>query len=138
MTVKLDNTFPRVIEYNWKDDGSTLIGQETRSNKVNLNGKNYNPVVECVTEGNKATYTMAIDEIGVTLTTVMSVEDNKIRLEITNIEETGDFKVKKVSLPNQSFAEVRSDNGGAMAAVLSTGAWHQITDEISNVEDLET
>ena len=137
MTVKLDNTFPRVIEYNWKDDGSTLIGQETRSNKVNLNGKNYNPVVECVTEGNKATYTMAIDEIGVTLTTVMSVEDNKIRLEITNIEETGDFKVKKVSLPNQSFAEVRSDNGGAMAAVLSTGAWHQITDEISTVEDLE-
>ena len=137
MTVKLDNTFPRVIEYNWKDDGSTLIGQETRSNKVNLNGKNYNPVVECVTEGNKATYTMAIDEIGVTLTTVMSVEDNKIRLEITNIEESGDFKVKKVSLPNQSFAEVRSDNGGAMAAVLSTGAWHQITDEISTVEDLE-
>ena len=137
MTVKLDNTFPRVIEYNWKDDGSTLIGQETRSNKVNLNGKNYNPVVECVTEGNKATYTMAIDEIGVTLTTVMYVEDNKIRLEITNIEETGDFKVKKVSLPNQSFAEVRSDNGGAMAAVLSTGAWHQITDEISTVEDLE-
>ena len=137
MTVKLDNTFPRVIEYNWKDDGSRLIGQETRSNKVNLNGKNYTPEVDCVVEGNKATYTMAIDEIGVTLTAVMSVEDNKIRLEITNIEETGDFIVKKVSLPNQSFAEVRSDNGGAIAAVLSTGAWHQITDEISTVEDLE-
>ncbi|MEN8078442.1 endo-alpha-N-acetylgalactosaminidase family protein [Clostridioides difficile] len=137
MTVKLDNTFPRIIEYNWKDDGSKLIGQETRSNKVSLNGKNYTPEVTCVTEGNKATYTMAIDEIGVTLTTVMSVEDNKVRLEITNIEETGEFKVKMVSLPNQSFAEVRSDNGGAMASVLSTGAWHQITDEISTVEDLE-
>ena len=137
MTVKLDNTFPRVIEYNWKADDSKLIGQETRSNKVNLNGKNYTPEVNCVVEDNKATYTMAIDEIGVTLTAVMSVEDNKIRLEITNIEETGDFIVKKVSLPNQSFAEVRSDNGGAIAAVLSTGAWHQITDEISTVEDLE-
>ncbi|WP_297713482.1 endo-alpha-N-acetylgalactosaminidase family protein [Clostridium sp.] len=137
MTVKLDNTFPRVIEYNWKDDGSTLIGQETRSNKVNLNGKNYTPKVDCVVEGNKATYTMAIDEIGVTLTAVMSVEDNKIRLEITNIEETGEFIVKKVSLPNQSFAEVRSDNGGAIAAVLSTGAWHEISDEISTVEDLD-
>ena len=137
MTVKLDNTFPRVIEYNWKADDSKLIGQETRSNKVNLNGKNYTPKVDCVVEGNKATYTMAIDEIGVTLTAVMSVEDNKIRLEITNIEETGDFRVKKVSLPNQSFAEVRSDNGGAIAAVLSTGAWHEISDEISTVEDLE-
>lgn len=137
MTVKLDNTFPRVIEYNWKADDSKLIGQETRSNKVNLNGKNYTPEVDCVVEGNKATYTMAIDEIGVTLTAVMSVEGNKIRLEITNIEETGDFRVKKVSLPNQSFAEVRSDNGGAIAAVLSTGAWHEISDEISTVEDLD-
>lgn len=137
MTVKLDNTFPRVIEYNWKADDSILIGQETRSNKVNLNGKNYTPKVDCVVEDNKATYTMAIDEIGVTLTAVMSVEGNKIRLEITNIEENGDFRVKKVSLPNQSFAEVRSDKGGAIAAVLSTGAWHEITDEISTVEDLD-
>ena len=137
MSVKLDNTFPRVIEYNWKDDGSTLAGQNKRSNKINLNGKNYTPVVECVVEGNKATYTMSIEEIGVTLTTVMSVEDNKIRMEVTNIEETGDFLVKKVSLPNQSFATVRSDNGGAIAAVLSTGAWHQITDEISTVDALD-
>ncbi|MDZ5001031.1 hypothetical protein GNF79_18590, partial [Clostridium perfringens] len=36
-----------------------------------------------------------------------------------------------------SFATVKSNEGGAIAGTLSTGAWHQITDEISTVEDLE-
>ena len=80
---------------------------------------------------------MTIDEIGVTLTTVMSVEDNKVRIEITDIEENSNFVVKKVSLPKHSFASVRDDNGGAIAGVLSTGAWHQITDEMANVSDIQ-
>ncbi|WP_459832070.1 endo-alpha-N-acetylgalactosaminidase family protein [Clostridium carnis] len=137
MVVTLDNTFPRVIQYKWKDDGSILVGQEDRFNKVSINGKNYSPVVTCSLEENKANYTMVIDEIGVTLTVVISVENNKIRMEVTNIKEAGDFLVKKVAFPNNSFATVRSDNGGAIAAVLSTGQWHQITDEINTVENLE-
>ncbi|MCE9655075.1 endo-alpha-N-acetylgalactosaminidase family protein [Clostridium celatum] len=137
MTVKLDSKFPRVVEYNWKSDDSTLVGQEDIYNYVNINGKDYEPVVESVVADNKATYTMTIDEIGVTLTTVMSVEDNKVRIEITDIEENSNFVVKKVSLPKHSFASVRDDNGGAIAGVLSTGAWHQITDEMANVSDIQ-
>ncbi|MBS5939619.1 endo-alpha-N-acetylgalactosaminidase family protein [Clostridium sp.] len=135
--VNLDNTFPRIIDYVWKADNSNLIGQEDRYNKVKINGENYSPEVTCVIEDNTAKYTLAIEEIGVTLNLNVSVVDNKVRMEITDIKEEGDFKVKKVSLPNNSFATVKSNEGGAIAGVLSTGAWHQITDEISTVEDLE-
>ena len=135
--VNLDNTFPRIIDYVWKADNSKLIAQEDRYNKVKINNEKYSPKVSCNVENNVATYTLAIDEIGVILTMQISVNDNKIRMEITDIKETGDFKVKKIALPNNSFATVKSNEGGAIAGVLSTGAWHQITDEITTVEDLE-
>ncbi|WP_322390132.1 hypothetical protein, partial [Clostridium perfringens] len=130
IVVNLDNTFPRIIDYKWKDDNSTLIGQEDRYNKVEINNEKYSPKVACVVENNVANYTMTIEEIGVTLTAKISVNNNKVRMEITDIKETGDFKVKKVSFPNNSFATVKSNEGGAIAGTLSTGAWHQITDEI--------
>ena len=135
--VNIDNTFPRIIDYIWKADASKLIGQEDRYNKVQINNENYSPEVTCVIEDNIAKYTLYIEEIDVTLTLNVSVDDNKVRMEITDIKEEGDFKVKKLSLPNNSFATVKSNEGGAIAGVLSTGAWHQITDEISTVEDLE-
>ena len=137
MKVQLDNTFPRVIGYEWKDDNSNLVGQEDRYNKVELNNVKYTPEVTCEVKDNVATYTLNIKEKDVTLTVKMSVEGNKLRMEVTDIKEGGDFKVQKVNFPNHSFATVKSNNGGAIAATLSTGAWHEITDEIKNVEDID-
>ncbi|GAA0069689.1 hypothetical protein UT300003_12120 [Clostridium sardiniense] len=137
MKVNLDNTFPRVIGYEWKDDQSTLLGQEERYNKVELNNTKYTPEVKCTVKDNVATYTMKIKEVDVTLTVKMSVDGNKLRMEITDIKEGGNFKVQKVNFPNHSFATVKSNEGGAIAATLSSGAWHDIKDEIKTVEEMD-
>ena len=137
MKVNVDNTFPRVIDYTWKEDGTILQGQVDRQNQIEIDGKKYTPEVVCTVVDNVATYNITIDEIGVTMTSTITVDDNKLRLEITDIKENGDVKIKKIGLVNNSLATVRSDEGGAMAGVLSTGEWHQITDEIKTVEELE-
>ena len=137
MKVNIDTTFPRVVDYTWKADNTKLDGQVDRYNQIEIDGKRYVPQVICEVVENVATYTMTIEEIGVVITSTITVDNNKLRLEITKIEENGSVKVKKINLFNNSLATVRSDEGGSMAGVLSTGAWHEITDEIKTVEELD-
>ena len=65
----------------------------------------------------------------------MTVDKNKLRLEVTNIEESK-TKVKTINFPNHSLASVTSKENGQTASVLTTGDWNNIKESFEAVKDL--
>lgn len=137
MNVVLDNNYPRVIRYEWKEDGSTLVGEDEQLYIMEVNNEKYVPEVTCTTKNNKSTYELKVKEIGVEVTLEMSVNNNKLRMEVTKIKESGDTKVKTINFPNHSLASVTSEENGKTASVLTTGDWNNIIEEFKNVKDLD-
>ncbi|MGL5692980.1 MAG: Ig-like domain-containing protein, partial [Peptostreptococcaceae bacterium] len=137
MKVVLDNNFPRAIRYEWKEDGSILEGESEQLYIMEINNDKYIPKVECVTKDNKTTYKLSIEEIGVEVTLDMYVNNNKLRMEVTNIKESGNTKVKTINFPKHSLASVKSSDNGKTASVLTTGDWNNIIEEFKEVKDLD-
>ncbi|MGL5347275.1 MAG: endo-alpha-N-acetylgalactosaminidase family protein, partial [Peptostreptococcaceae bacterium] len=136
MKAVLDNNFPRVIRYEWKEDGSILEGESEQLYIMEINNDKYIPKVTCNTQNNKTTYTLSIEEIGVEVTLDMLVNNNKLRMEVTNIKESGNTKVKTINFPKHSLASVKSSENGKTASVLTTGDWNNIIEEFKDVKDL--
>ena len=134
MKVVLDNNFPRVIRYEW-NDGSTLVGEDEQLYIMEINGEKYVPEVTCKTENNETIYTLEIKDLGVKITLKMTVDKNKLRMEVTNIEESK-TKVKTINFPNHSLASVTSKENGQTASVLTTGDWNNIKESFEAVKDL--
>ena len=136
MKVVLDNNFPRILRYEWKEDGSTLIGEDEQLYIMEVNGEKYIPKVTCETSNNETIYNLTIEEIGVAITLKMSINNNKLRMAVTDIKESA-TKVKTINFPNHSLASVQSNQNGKTASVLTTGDWNNIIEEFKNVKDLE-
>ncbi|MGL5381003.1 endo-alpha-N-acetylgalactosaminidase family protein [Clostridium sp.] len=136
MTVVLDNNFPRVIRYEWSD-GEILNGEEEQLYLVELNGTKYIPSVEFTAVDDKtADYKMTFDSLDLVMNLRLSVtDDNKLRMEVTNIDEEGSYKVRTISFPGHSLASVKSNENGQISSVLTVGDWNNIKEEFISVQD---
>ncbi|MGL5381004.1 endo-alpha-N-acetylgalactosaminidase family protein [Clostridium sp.] len=136
MAVVLDNNFPRVIRYEWSD-GEILSGEEEQLYIVELNGESYIPEVAFEQVDDKtANYTMTFKDLDLVMKLKMSlVENNVLKMEVTEINEGESYKVRSINFPGHSLASVKSTNNAQIAGVLTTGDWNNIREEFKSVEE---
>lgn len=135
MKITLDSNFPRITQYEWKEDGKILVGEDEQLYIVEINGDKYVPKITSLFSENKATYKISIPEIKVTLVLDIITEGSKVRMEFKEILEEGDFKVRKINFPNHNLASVKNIENGQIASVLTTGDWNNIIEEFSSVDE---
>ncbi|MGL4992248.1 MAG: endo-alpha-N-acetylgalactosaminidase family protein [Sarcina sp.] len=140
MKVTLDNRYPSVREYTWLEDGEKLDGENEQLFQVTLNGKKYKPSVEFVQIGEKtAEYNLNFADLGVDIKLHMFLsKENILRMEVKEINETGDFLVRTLAFPEQSLVSVKDIDGGETASVLTTGDWNNIKEEFKTVDELKS
>ena len=110
LTVKMDEKFPRVIDYTL--DGKKMYGQEKPVYYVTVNNVDYVPeVTSTFTEG-EAVYKLSIDEIGVSFDTRFEVVNNTLEMYIENIDES-ETRVNTINFPYHSLVSVRNTDAGA-------------------------
>ncbi|MGG5460867.1 endo-alpha-N-acetylgalactosaminidase family protein [Clostridium sp. B9] len=140
MKVVLDNRFPTVIRYEWKGTEDVLKGAYVDDLEaqylVEINGEKRIPKVTSEFTNNEGIYTLNFEDIGMTITLKMSVNGNKLRMEVTDIQE-GEVKLQTLNFPNHSLASVTSLDNGKTASVLTTGDWNNISEDFSDVADLK-
>jgi len=138
LTVKVDTTFPRIIEYRWNASGATLPGQPEPLQTVAVNGTNYTPRVKFSPSGKStAVYTLDFPELKVTMTVRLTVSSNMLDFAFTDIRERGDFRVLTVAIPNHALVSVRSSQPGAafIATQLNLKWYSHIGDVQSSIAD---
>ena len=117
MTVMIDKTFPRVIEYRMAS-GAVMDGNDKALTQIKLNGKLYTPEVSYVKEDAGAEYKLKVPELEATLTMTVRLEENILKLDVTSIEESVD-KAKRIftfEIPDLNIISVSSDEAGAAFA----------------------
>ena len=116
LKVTLDNSFPRIIQYNWIANGAVFYGQEDQLSQVMINGKPYTPKTSFSLLKNEANYTLDFPEISVTVKIQIKVVANSVEFNVTQIAEKGTFKVSTFEIPNHNLLSVRSTQKGASFA----------------------
>ncbi len=116
LQVELAADFPQVISYQWKASKAVFHGQEEILTEVAINGTNYVPQVESSVEGNTATYALVLPKLDVAMTLRFRVEGNVLTFEVTEIKESGTFRVLDFAIPNHALISVRDTQPGAALA----------------------
>ncbi|WP_281818714.1 endo-alpha-N-acetylgalactosaminidase family protein, partial [Vallitalea longa] len=137
MDVTVDVNFPRVLKYDWKEDGSILKGEDEQLFIVEVNGNRYIPKITSTVAEDKSSiiYTMTdFGDTGIELKGMISVNDNKLRFEIIDIFEPEE-KFQTLNIPKQSLATVTASENGKISSVVTTGDWNNIIETFTTVED---
>ena len=135
LSVVVDTEFPRIKKYTWLDNNSEINGQVNGVNEVRINGNPYIVTAASTAYNDKIAYSMNIDEIEVQLNAEISVEDNIVTFEITNILENGSELVNSIEFPNQDFVSVLATESVAkQAAVHIPGSWNNISEEFKDLK----
>lgn len=135
MEATIDTNFPRVASYKWKADDEILVGEEEQLYVMEINGDKYIPEVTSTVNADSVDYKLKVEELGMEISLRMSIEGNKLKMQVTDIKE-GDVKLQYLNFPNQSLASVNSREGGQTASVVTTGDWNNIVEEFKDVNDL--
>ena len=112
-----------------------LAGEKEQLYVMEVNGDKYIPKVTSTVNENSVDYKLNINEIGMGISLKMTIKENKLRMEVTEIEE-GETKLQYLNFPNQSLASVTSRDLGKTASVVTTGDWNNIIEEFDDVNDL--
>lgn len=114
--VTLDKNFPRVIGYELLATGATTPGEETPNNIIEINNKQYTPVVgEAVNNGTSITYPLTInitDDKAVKMNVNYALDGNTINYTITDIDDS-QFTVYTINFPEQAMVSMKSTQGDA-------------------------
>jgi endo-alpha-N-acetylgalactosaminidase len=116
MRVTIDDTFPRVLQYEWLANNAVMYGQEDVLNQVMINGTSYTPTVTISKTGSKASYSLSIPSIGVMVSIDLEVIGNVLNYNVTGITESGTTKVSTFEIQNHNLLSVRSTQTGAAFA----------------------
>ena len=153
MRVVLDNNYPRVLRYEWKEDGSVLFGQEEYIHTIALGGDEYfidHAEVERV-GSEQLDYTLYVQdrlreegalpdgetaEIRAVIDVSMKVEGNKLHMEVTDIDERIG-EVSTIEFVNNYYATVKDNGTAGGTFVRTTGNWHELNEEQFNLQDKE-
>ncbi len=117
LKVSLSGTFPAPLSYELKG-APLLILNSPVYEYININGDSY-PVVGYSTIKDRKTirYTLRIPEVDITVEAEGRVDSNLFEVNIINIQEKGDTKVKTIGFPGLYLASMQHDSPGAMLAV---------------------
>ncbi|WP_171646162.1 endo-alpha-N-acetylgalactosaminidase family protein [Paenibacillus phytorum] len=117
LSVTVDDSFPRIIQYQWLGEGASqnavFYGNEDTLSQVKINGTTYTPAVTSVITGDTITYTLNISSIGVIMTTYFKVTDNVVEFKVSDITESGATKVMTFEISNQNLISIRDNQPGA-------------------------
>ncbi|MFT5790686.1 MAG: endo-alpha-N-acetylgalactosaminidase [Saprospiraceae bacterium] len=108
LSVTVDETFPRIVNYQWNISGAVMSANENQLSTVLINGESYTPKVNAKTEKDKIFYTLTITEIDLELKLHISVQKNIVSLKFDAVSEKGVFKVHTIEFPNHSLLSVKS------------------------------
>ncbi|MBY7142847.1 endo-alpha-N-acetylgalactosaminidase [Virgibacillus sp. NKC19-3] len=118
MDVTIDETFPRVIDYNVDD--KLMTGQETPVYGLKINDMFYYPEIsfEKVSD-NEAAYTMTVedsfDDLDVQFTLSLKVEDNHVIYSFEDISNHGEATIEKIEFADMNLISVDSSQAEAHA-----------------------
>ena len=114
--VTLDKNFPRVIGYELLETGATTPGEETPNNIIEINNKQFTPVVgEAINNGTSITYPVTInitDEKAVTMNVNYALDGNTINYTITDIDDS-QYTIYTINFPEQAMVSMKSTQGDA-------------------------
>ncbi|CQR48488.1 Endo-alpha-N-acetylgalactosaminidase precursor [Paraliobacillus sp. PM-2] len=114
LTVNVDKDFPTVNHYTL--GGETITGQANKVHEVEINNTMYTPEVTSVVSENEITYSMKVEEIGVSFDVVLTVENNVLDFRIKNINEEGQM-IYTINFPEHSLVSMESNKENAALTV---------------------
>lgn len=112
LSVKMDDKFPRVIDYTYLENNKKMYGQEKPVYLISINNKDYTPKITSEFKENEVIYKLSIDEIKVNLDVRFTVEENVLTMKIENIDESN-TNVETINFPNHSLVSVRNTDSNA-------------------------
>ena len=125
MDVTIDETFPRVIEYDV--DGKMMTGQETPVYGLKVNDMLYYPEVSFQKiSDDEAEYTMHVEDsfedIDAVFTLSLKVEDNKVIYEFEDVSNDAETRIEKFELADMNLisADASQQDAQAKLANIST------------------
>lgn len=118
MTVRLDEAFPRVLDYTLTS-GKKMDGQPTKIDTIKINNINIVPEVtsEKVSENSIKYYVKAVDaenKINANLTMLFEVKNNTLEFKITEVKNNNASQatnaeiIRTIEIPNHSLVSVKS------------------------------
>ena len=123
MDVDVAEKFPSVVKYTMKGDlkGKVFYGQTEAIDVMKINGTEIKVTEDDVNvtfDKDKATYTMTLkgQNIDAVLTAVISVKDNELSFDITEVLnnlDNNEYPVQTIEIPHHSLISVRSTQKGA-------------------------
>ena len=113
LSVTIDETFPRIVNYQWNTSGAVMSANENQLSTVIINGESYAPKVSSNTEDNKILYILTIDEIDLELKLHISIQKNIVSLKFDTITENGVFKVHTIEFPDHGLLSIKSTEKNA-------------------------
>ena len=108
LSVTVDETFPRIVNYQWNTSGAIISANENQVSTMLINGESYSPKVSSNTENSKIRYTLTITELDLELKLHILVHKNIVSLKFDTITENGVFKVHTIEFPNHSLLSIKS------------------------------
>ncbi len=127
MEVLVDTTFPRVIEYKMNSD--KMDGQKKALEKVRINGYDIKPEINSYLSNDKKTvkYDLTVKDfihkIDAVITTSLSVSENVLTFEITDVKNNKDrleSPIESIEIPNHSLVSVSGESSNFMGARFAT------------------
>src|SRR5699024_7902718 len=118
MDVTIDETFPRIIEYDV--DGKTMTGQETPVYGLKVNDMLYYPEVSFQKiSDDEAEYTLTVEDsfedIDAEFTLSLKVEDNKVIYDFTDVSNATETTIEKFEFANMNLISADSSQADAQA-----------------------
>ena len=111
MEVRIDKTYPRVMEYRMTGSGNTMDGNSQPMDTIRINGTDYKPEVTFEKPAaDTAVYMVYVKELDATLTIQAKVEGTILKMDFTDIKESEDKskRIFTIELPDQNLVTVSS------------------------------
>ncbi len=123
LAVEVSTAFPQALQYTL--DGKTLTGATAVASKMRINGTDQAVTVTSTVnpDGTSIDYDITVPGMaGVSMKARLSVENNVLTFNITEIKETGTDKVNRIQIMDQDLVTLSSAEAGASlaTAVVST------------------
>lgn len=115
MTVTMDATFPRVIQYQL-GTGETVKGQELALHQLEINNKLYTPEVTSEFSEDEVVYHVKEAETKISFDVVFKVEGNVLSMNVKNIKDD-DTKLYTLNFPGHSLVSMSSEDPNARLTI---------------------
>ena len=122
MKAAIDESFPRVMEYEMKTgsaQGKTFIGQTNEISTIKINDIEIQPTLNSFNKkGDSAVYSLGLENstnhISLDMEVTISISENDLTWEITKIEKKdGCDKINKIEVPNLNLVTIEGTQSNA-------------------------